>query len=395
MDEQPARLHEAEPEAGQAPGKLLRWGILLAVLVAVGVAAGLIPRQRQQAALRAETERLSVPVVNVAKPRPGQSNASLALPAEVKPWAEAGIYARANGYLRQRWVDIGSFVEEGQLLAEIDTPELDQDLERARAQLAQAEAARDLSKATAARWAQLIKSSSVSEQENAEKQTDFMAKTATADSARAEVRRLEKLRGFARVVAPFAGAVTIRNVDVGDLIASAGARELFHLTDTRKLRVFVPVPQAMSRDIQAGQQARVKLPESPERSFPARVIRTSGAIAADSRTLLVELELDNAKNDIIPGSYITVNFPGGTTQAPLSVPASSLRFRAEGPELFVVGQDGRADLRRVRLGWDLGQRIEITQGLEAQDSVVVNPPESLKGGAPVKVAEAAPGGAAK
>lgn len=248
----------------------------IGVLIVIGVLSGLIPTSRQQSKLDAETHQFSIPTVSVVSPKPGQSTVGLPLPTEIKPWAEAPIYARANGYLRRRLVDIGSQVDKGEILAEIDTPELNQELERARAQLAQAEAALGLARLTANRWADLLKTASVSEQENAEKQTDFKLKTALTESARAEVRRLEKLQSFARVTAPFAGTITVRNIDSGDLILAGAGKEIFHLAQTQRLRGFVQVPQVMARSIRAGQDAEMTLPELPGRSFPAKVIRTAG-----------------------------------------------------------------------------------------------------------------------
>jgi RND family efflux transporter MFP subunit len=346
-----------------------------------------MPRLHQKTSLNAETRELSVPAVSVVSPQPGQSASGLPLPAEVKPWMEAPIHARVNGYLKRRLVDIGSHVQEGQLLAEIDTPEINQELERARAQLAQAEAALGLSKITAARWASLLKTASVSEQENAEKQADFKLKTATAESARAEVKRLEKLQGFNRLTAPFAGIITVRNIDSGDLIAAGGGKELFHLAQTQKLRVFVQVPQALAKSIQLGQLAAVSVPELPGQSFPARVIRTAGVMAADSRTLLVELELDNSKEEVLAGSYAQVRFTEAKMDAALTLPANAIMFRAEGPQIGIVEDDGKVELRTVKLGRDFGQVIEILAGVASKDRVIVNPSDSLVSGAMVTVSE--------
>jgi RND family efflux transporter MFP subunit len=357
------------------------------VLIAIGVISGLIPRSRQQTELGAETLELSIPTVTVVSPKPGQSSSGLPLPAEIKPWVEAPIYARANGYLKRRLVDIGVHVEAGQLLAEIDTPELNQELERARAQLAQAEAALGLSRITAARWAGLLKTASVSEQENAEKQADFKLKTATTDSARAEVRRLEKLQAFSRVTAPFAGTITVRNIDSGDLIVAGGGKELFHLAQTQKLRVFVQVPQAMARSIHPGQTAEMTVPELPGRSFTATLIRTAGVISADSRTLLVELEVDNPKDEILAGGYAQMRFPNAKMEAVLTLPANTLLFRTEGPQIGVVQEDDKVELRSVKLGRDFGQTIEVLTGLGPNDRVIVNPSESLANGATVSINE--------
>lgn len=371
-----------DPRTGleRSPVKFSLAVALVVVLIVVGVMGGLIPRTRQQAELNAETRELSLSTVTVVSPKPGQSDSGLPLPAEVKPWVEAPIYARASGYLKRRLVDIGTQVAEGQLLAEIDTPELNQELERARAQLAQAEAALGLSKITAARWANLLKTASVSEQENAEKQADFKLKTATADSARAEVRRLENLQSFARLIAPFSGTVTVRNIDSGDLIVAGGAKEIFHLAQTQKLRVFVQVPQTMARSIVSGQLAELSLPELPGRTFPAKVIRTAGVIASDSRTLLTELEVDNPKGEILAGSYAQVRFTEAKMPPELTLPANTVMFRAEGPQVGIVGEEGKVELRPVKLGRDFGQIIEVLAGVDAKDRVIVNPSESLVNG---------------
>jgi RND family efflux transporter MFP subunit len=374
-------------EPPRAPFKFSLAASAIAVLIVIGVVAGLIPRWRRHAELAAETRELSVPTVTVVSSKPGRTGAGLALPAEIKPWVEAPIYARANGYLKKRYVDIGTHVEEGQLLAEIDTPELNQELEWARAELAQAEAALGLSKITAARWAGLLKTASVSEQENAEKQADLKLKTATADSARAEMRRLEKLQSFTRLTAPFAGTITVRNIDSGDLIVAGGAKELFHLAQTQKLRVFVQVPQGMARGIGSGQSAEMTIPELSGRVFAAKVIRTAGVIASDSRTLLVEFEVDNSKEEILAGSYAQVRFSEAKIEAALILQANTILFRAEGPQVGVVQQDGKVELRSVKLGRDFGQTIEVLAGVSPQERVIVNPSDSLVNGAMVSIAE--------
>jgi RND family efflux transporter MFP subunit len=357
-------------------------------LVAVALVIGVLPRRGGQDLLRAETESLITPTVVVVAPKPEQSPAKAPLPAEIKPLAEAPIYARASGFLKQRYVDIGSVVEAGQLLAEIDTPELNQDLERARGLLAQAEVSRELTKATGARWSSLIKTGSVSIQENAEKQADMSGKAAAAESARAEVRRLEKLQAFARVTAPFAGIITARNVDTGDLIVAAGSKEIFHLAQTSKLRVYVQVSQAMARGVTIGQSAEVLLPELPGRTFAGTVVRNAGIIAADSRTLLVELEMDNKNGEVLAGSFAQVRFTEARIAPTLVLPANTVVFRAEGPQVFVAQPDGTVALRKVKLGRDFGQKIEMLTGVTAQDRVLLNPPESLADGATVNVAEA-------
>jgi len=375
----------------RAPGKSGKFGRVVALmftLIAIAVVVGFIPRREQQGLLQTETANLAIPTVLVVSPKPDLNPAKSLLPAEIKPMAEASIYARASGFLKQRYVDIGSVVQEGQLLAEIDTPELSQELERTRGLLAQAEVGRVLTMATAARYAILIKSGSVSIQENSEKQADFNLKVAAAEAAKSEVRKLEKLQSFTLVTAPFSGVITARNVDAGDLIVAAGGKEIFHLAQTQKLRVFVQASQAMARGIEIGQIAEVTLPELPGRVFAAKVIRNAGMIAADSRTLLIELEMDNEKGEVIAGSYAQVRFVEARTSPTLTLPANTVLFRAEGPQVCVVQPDGAVALRTVKLGRDFGQKIEVLTGVAAQDRVVVNPPESLTNGAKVNAVAA-------
>src|SRR5256885_4921140 len=285
------------------PGRAAQ--VALAV-IAVALLIGLLPRWHARQALAVETRELAVPTVSVVSPVQGKPVVGVSLPAEVKPYVEAPIYACASGFVKRWLVDIGDRVESGQLLAEIDTPELDQELARARAEQAQAEAGLALAKTTATRWSQLLKTASVSEQETAEKQADLALKTATVEAARANVRRLEELKSFASVVAPFAGIITARRTDVGQLITAGSARELFRLAQTRTLRVYVRVPQTLSRAVEAGQKAELTLTEFPGRKFEAKIVRTAGAMEPDSRTLLTELEVDNPRGEILAGSYAQV-----------------------------------------------------------------------------------------
>jgi RND family efflux transporter MFP subunit len=361
-----------------------------AVVILVAIIAGLVPRLRQRAELAAETRDLALPTVSVVLPALSSIAPGLPLPAEVKPWMEAPIYARASGYLKRWLTDLGARVETGQLLAEIDTPELNQQLERGRHELAQVEAALALAKITADRYTELVKTASVSEQETAEKQADVALKTASAAAARAEVRRLEELKSFARVTAPFAGVVTLRNTDVGDLITAGGGKELFRLAQTDKLRVFVRVPQTQALAIAPGQTAELLIPERPDRVFTVQVTRDAGAISADSRTLLTELEVDNAHGEILAGSFAQVRLSGVTSAKTLTLPGNVLLFRAEGPQVGAVQPDGRVELRTVKLGRDFGATVEILSGVSTSDRVILNPSDSLASGAMVRVAEAVP-----
>jgi RND family efflux transporter MFP subunit len=362
---------------------------VVGVLVALGLLVGFIPRWRQRNLVRAETVELATPSVAVVWPKPSVAAEGLVLPAEVRPWLEAPIYSRANGYLKRWLVDIGARVEAGQLLAEVDTPELDQQLEQARAQLAESEAALALAKTTAARWAELLKTASVSEQENAEKQADYKLKTATVEADRANVHRLEELQSFERILAPFAGTITARNTDVGDLITAGSGRELFHLAQTQTLRVYVRVPQSIARGISTGQLAELLIPEMPGKKFSATVTSTSGAMSTDSRTLLTELQVDNSKEEILPGSYAQVRFLDPRVNTVLTVPSNTLLFRAEGLQVGVVGNDSKVDLRSVQIGRDFGETVEVLAGVTPADRVIINPSDSLVSGITVHIAEAA------
>ena len=371
------------------PLKLGRLTLLALVVILLATFAGLYPRWRQRAQLRAETRELSLPTVLVATPAPGKAALGISLPAEVKPFVEAPIYARSSGYLKRWYVDIGSNVVSGQLLAEIDAPELRQELARNRAQLAQTEAALALAKITADRWAELVKTASVSEQEAAEKQSDLALKTATVEAARAEVRRLEELQSFSHVTAPFAGTIIARQTDIGQLINAGNGKELFRLAQTGTLRVYVRVPQSAARGVAPGQMAELVIPEIPGRVFPAKVVRTAGAMDAPSRTLLTELEVDNADGAIYAGSYAQVRFPNAKLDAALTLPSTSLLLRAEGPQVGVVLADGKVELRNITLGRDFGATIEIISGVTPSDRVILNPSDSLVSGSTVRIADSA------
>uniref|UniRef100_A0A832EKA6 Efflux RND transporter periplasmic adaptor subunit n=1 Tax=Desulfacinum infernum TaxID=35837 RepID=A0A832EKA6_9BACT len=351
-------------------------------LAALGVLAGALPLLLRSTPLSAQNPESPVPTVAVVTPKPARPVSPL-LSADVKPVQEAPIYARANGYLKRRYVDMGDAVCEGQLLGEIDAPELLQELQRARAQLAQAEAALELARVTAQRWAELVKSASVSEQENTEKQADYRLKKANAAAARAEVQRLEQMVSYTRITAPFTGMITSRSVDVVDLVVAGAAKALFRLAQTSRLAVFVQVPQHMARDIQVGQEAEMTVPELLGWTFHPRVTRTAGVIAADSRTFLVELELDNLNGEVLAGSYAQVRFKESGATAALTLPSRAVLFRPEGARVAVVRDQGVVELRAVTLGRDFGQTIEILSGLNATDRVIASPFESVAAGATV------------
>jgi RND family efflux transporter MFP subunit len=290
----------------------------------------------------------------------------------------------------KKWeVDIGAHVTAGQVLAEIETPEIDQQLDQARAQLGVAEANLQLAQITSARWHSLLDSKAVSKQEVDDKSAAVTVNAATVQSERANVRRLEETQGFKRVVAPFAGVITVRNFDMGDLINIGGARELFHLAQTEALRVYVRVPQTQAANIHAGQTAQVLIPEVPNERFPAKVVTTSESMSVNSRTLLTELQVDNSKGRIRIGSYAQVCLAGIASAPALTLPSSVLLFRAQGLQVGVVNAQGLVELRNVELGRDFGPRVEILSGITANDKIIATPFDSLVGGMTVRVASPA------
>jgi RND family efflux transporter MFP subunit len=388
---EPPRRAISITEAAASSGRKLRQaGVIAVILVVLGAIVGLVPRWRQRVQLRVETQELALQTVGVVSAEPGKVAAGLSLPAEVKPFLDAPIYARSSGYLTNWFVDIGGNVKEGDLLAEIDAPELRQELVRAKAELAQAEAALSLAKITSERWVELLKTSSVSEQEAAEKKADFELKSANVAASKATVRRLEELQSFSHVRAPFSGTITARGTDVGQLIVGGSGKELFHLTQTSTLRIYVHVPQMEARTIAPGQMAELTVPELPGRVFPAKVVRTSGAMSTDSRTLLTELQVDNSKNEILAGTYAQIRFVEANGAAALTLPSNTLLFRSEGPQVGVVADDGKVSLRSVSLGRDFGSTIEILGGIAPTDRVILNPSDSLVSGTVVRVVETEP-----
>jgi RND family efflux transporter MFP subunit len=364
----------------------------LAGLVAVGIAAavvvvGLVGRGRADHQLAAWTEDQAVPTVALAKVD-GGGERDLVLPGTVQAIAGAEIHARVTGYLKRWHVDIGQAVQAGQLLAEIDTPDLDQQVLQARADLATAEANERLSRTTAARWSGLVAQDAVSRQEADEKAGDHAAKASAVNAARANLDRLLAQAGFKRVTAPFAGVITSRSTDVGALIGAGGgsAGPLFTLADERRLRVYVNAPQNLSGLIQPGAAADISVPEYPGEAFPAVVVRSARAVDPRTGTVLFELQLDNGAGRLKPGSYGQVAFhltaPATTTR----VPATAIQFRHEGPTVATVGADGRVKVHPIRIARDLGATVEVGAGLAAGARVIDNPPETLVDGDQVRIA---------
>jgi RND family efflux transporter MFP subunit len=383
---------------------------LAAALVAVAVGVGV--RWRHQAAVEQWTAERAVPVVSFVRPQPEGASSRLILPGDIKAWYEAPIYARVNGFLKNWYFDYGARVKAGQVLADIEAPDLDASFAAAKARLVNAnaqvsvrQAELEFAKTTYDRWRNSPKGV-VSVQETLAKKGDFDSATARLNAALAdvnvaqgEVDRLKALESFKLVIAPFDGEVTERNTDVGALInAGSGVGGgsgpvLFKVADVHKVRVFVQVPQRMSAEISQGQKAELRLPQFPDKTFEATVATTSRAINQSARTLLVELHADNPNGVLQPGSYTEVHFSLPPESNVLNIPTSALIFRQNGLEVAVIGQEDRIELKKVSIGRNLGSSVEVLSGLSLSDRVVISPPDSLAGGDLVRIAgEAAPSG---
>jgi RND family efflux transporter MFP subunit len=366
--------------------------MLLVAALALGV-WGEISRVLARASLRKDAADAAVLTVVTVTPQHTTAGEELVLPGTVQAYIEAPIYARTSGYLKNWYTDIGSQVTKGQLLGEIETPEVDQQFSQAQADLATARANEALSNTTNVRWQGLLATESVSKQDADEKAGDAAAKKATADSAAANVARLRELESFKRVVAPFDGVITARNTDIGALInaGQAAGSELFRIADTHKLRIYVQVPEAYAAATRPGLEAQLLFAEHPNKAFTAKTVRTSNALDPTLRTLQVELELDNSDRAVFPGAYAEVHFklPGGADSVRL--PANTVLFRAAGLQVATVDAQKRVKLKSVVQGRDFGNTIEILSGLGPDEVVILNPPDSLTDGAEVRIAAPPPG----
>lgn len=372
-------------ENRRSPGPIIAVVIVLAA-AAIAAVWGITSRSRALAALSRETRDMSVPTVSVTHPEKGTAQEDLSLPGNIQPYTDAAIFARTTGYLKARHADIGSRVKAGQLLAEIDTPEIDQQLLQARADLATAQANTRLALTTAERYRDLIKSESVAQQDVDNANGNYEAKRAAEQSALANVKRLAQLQSFKKIYAPFDGVVTARNTDIGALIGSqANARELFHIASIGRLRVYVNVPQIYSRAAQPGLQADVVLKEMPGKRFKGTLTRTAQSIDPATRTLLCEVDLPNPAGELLPGSYGEVHLKLPAQASTFRLPVNALIFRAEGVRVAVVN-DRRVTFAPVTLGRDFGSSVEVVAGLNGGEAVVVNPPDSLTSGQVVRLA---------
>jgi RND family efflux transporter MFP subunit len=365
--------------------------ISLAAVIVFGLAA----RNRSKAVLARTTERAAVPIVNTAVLKLTDQKSELVLPGNTTPYVDAAIYARTSGYLKSWFVDIGGHASQGQELALIETPELDHQVKQAKADLKTAEEAERIAKITADRWQVLLQKDAVSRQETDQYVSDLRSKQSGIESAKANLSRLEQLQSFERVTAPFAGVITARSTDIGALIgAGAGTepKELFHISDVSRLRIYVSVPEVDLASARDGSQVDLTLDEYPGRTFKGIVVRNADFIDPASRTMRIEIDLDNPKDEVKAGAYVLAHFRAVSKDsrvgAVLTVPANALLFRSEGLSVALF-QDGKAQLKPITVGRDFGSTLEILSGLKAGDMVILNPSDSLSSGAYVKEAESA------
>ena len=361
--------------------------IIIAVALVLAI-WGIVSRLSARNALERQASDASIMTVLTAQPKLGPGADSLVLPGNVQAFYEAPIYARTNGYLKTWHTDIGTPVKKGQLLAEIDTPEVDQQLRQAQADLATAEANYQLARTTNERWKGLLATESVSQQDADQRAGDAAAKLAARQSANANLARLQETESFKRVLAPFDGVVTQRNTDVGALI-NAGQNSgspLFRVADTHRLRIYVAVPQPYAGSIHKGQTADLVFADRPGKRYTATVENTANALEANTRTLQVELQIDNSKGDLLPGSYGQVYFDIAGDDKTLRVPVNSVLFRTAGLQVATLDKDHRVHLKTITQGRDFGTEVEVLSGVDPGDTLVVNPPDSIIDGMQVRIA---------
>ena len=363
--------------------------LVLAIILAAIVVYGIIARSASEHTLKKQTEIAAIPTVNVVYPKPSTLSSDLALPGNTQAFTDTPIYSRTSGYLKKWYFDIGARVRKGQLMAEIETPEIDQQLQVSEADLKSAQANLNLANTTSARYQNLLKTNSVSKQETDVAMSDAAAKQAAVDASMAAVRRLQQLQSFEKIYAPFDGIVTARNTDIGALIQAGENNttraELFHLAAIGDIRVYVAVPEAYSASIHTGDKATLTLDEYPGRVFIGTITRNSSSIDPASRTLNVEVDIANPKGELLPGAYVFVHFKVPEHSTMLMIPSNTLLFRAEGLRVGVVRGGDHVQLVPVTIGKDAGATVEISSGLTANDAVILDPSDSLANGQQVIV----------
>lgn len=369
-------------------GKRLLWFLAAPFLLGISAFYGTHTRQLQTQQLAQTTKALELQPVHIIHLQRGKSGSDLTLPGTIQAFSQSPVYARVDGYVRTWYVDIGAHVTKGQLLAEIDAPEVDQQLNQARAMLQQSETNLGLAKVTAPRYQELIKTNSVSQQEVDQANQNLAAQAANVQAAMASVSRLQQMQGFEKIVAPFDGVITERNTDFGDLVNAGNAgtgRELFRISQNNMVRVFVTVPEEFSSQVKPGTKASMEVISLPNRQFAASVTRTADSIDTTSRTLTVELDVPNRSGELLPGAYADVRFQLPLNGVQLVLPASAILFQADGPQVGIVNNHLQVELRKVALGHDFGDTIEILSGVRSTDAVIANPPDSLINGLGVTV----------
>jgi RND family efflux transporter MFP subunit len=390
MSERESPSPSQHAHGGQKKSRLFLILIVLAIVLVVFGGFTLVERRSQFKTLANETQTNAIPTVSVTHPTVEESQEDLTLPGTMQAYVESPIYARTNGYLRKWYHDIGSKVSKGDLLAEIDTPEVDQQLSQAKAELGTSQANTALAQTTATRYTDLLKTDSVSKQEVDNTSGDLAAKQATQNSSEANVRRLQDLESFKRIYAPFSGVITRRNVDIGNLInaGNGGAsQQLFFLAQIDPIRVYLNVPELYAPSIHPGLGAYLVLTQFPGRRFEGKVVRTSNSIDPASRTLLTEVDVPNRTGELLPGGYSEVHLEVNVSGGRLQVPVNALLFRAEGLRAVAVDADHKTHLKPLQIGRDYGTTLEVLQGLDANDWIVVNPADSLDDGQQVNVKE--------
>ncbi len=384
------------PDRQSIPRISAPFRVVIAVVVCALVAAiaydifsGIQSRVDAATALKQQSLKMAVPTVSVIHSKPGGNVEEVVLPGNAQAYVATPIYARTNGYLKSWNFDIGAHVKAGQLLAVIETPEVDRQLDQARADLATAQANYDLAGTTAARYQTLFKSDSVAKQDVEDRIGDLQAKKAMLDSAAFNVRRLEEMQHFQNVYAPFDGVITARNIDIGALIDAGGnapGKELFDIAATNRLRVYINVPQQYSRDVKPGGAAYLTQAEFPGRRFPGNVVRTSDSIDPVSRTLLTEVDVGNPTGVLLPGAFLSVHLKLKSEAPTVVIPVNTLIFRSSGMQVAVV-RNNKAELVPVTIGRDYGTEVEVLSGLTAQDLIIENPSDSLTSGTEVRSSE--------
>lgn len=381
------------------PAPVFRGGPAVAIVCAVAlisaIAWGLHARAKKAAAVADATQAAAIASVDVVHPVEGLKADDLALPGNVEAFTDTPIYSRTNGYLKKWYFDIGARVHKGDLLAEIETPEIDQQLDQSRAELERMQADADLAGVTSNRWQALLAKHAVSQQEADQTRANYIAAQAAVDASRANVRRLEQLQSYERIVAPFDGIITARNTDIGDLIdagsGSTNPRELFHMDATHKLRVYIAVPEVDSDAIHDGDGATLTADSDPDLRIPGTIVRNADAIDHSTRTLNVEVDVDNSRDVLRPGAYVFVHFHLPAIGSAVTIPSNTLLFRAEGLRVGVVRGD-RVQLVPVTIGHDFGSSVEITSGLTPADDVILDPSDSLASGTEVHPQMSSAGG---